>query len=211
MRAGGWERLTFLLAALLLFSIVTTASAVSQSWYLTDDTTGVPFPTNYFMDKGSGAGDVSMGTYVYYFWAANEPAAETCDMSGTWKTHIEFSGITGEESVEVQAAVGVLSGGTCYWKSTLEDFMILTSEDNIYDVDLDTSDYEIELDEYLIFGVQQSIGGSGDEKIVVTNGESYISSPGTDPGYPVPELSSLVLFSVGLLAFAGYVWVSRRK
>ena len=209
MRRG--ERLTFLLVALLLFSIVTTASAVSQSWYLTDDTAGVPAGVYYFMDNGSGAGtsDVSMGTNVYYCWAANAPAAETCDMSGTWKTHIEFSGITGEESVAVVAAVSVLSGGECYWKS--KDYKNLTSEDNIYDVDLDTSDYEIELDEYLIFRVQQSIGGSEDEKIVVTSGESYISSPGTDTGYPVPELNSLVLFSVGLLAFAGYVLVRRRK
>jgi len=206
VRGGG---LAFLLAALLLFSIVTTVSAVSQSWYLTDNTTGVPGDADYFMDKGSGAGtgDVSFGVGGFCLWAANEPAVETCDMSGTWKTHIEFSGITGGESLYVVAGLGVLSGGTEVIKGS--EVKVLTYGDNIFDVDITTSDHELKPGEYLYLLVLR--GTSGDEKIVVTSGESYISSPGTDPGYPVPELSSLVLFSVGLLAFAGYVWVRRRK
>lgn len=40
---------------------------------------------------------------------------------------------------------------------------------------------------------------------------SNLTSPSSDPGYPVPELSILVLFSVGLLTLAGYVSYSRRR
>jgi len=40
---------------------------------------------------------------------------------------------------------------------------------------------------------------------------SNLTSPSTDPGYPVPELSTLILFSTGLLALAGYVLLTRRR
>ena len=39
---------------------------------------------------------------------------------------------------------------------------------------------------------------------------SYVKSPSADPGYPIPELSTLILFSSGLLALAGYA-LKRRK
>jgi hypothetical protein len=38
---------------------------------------------------------------------------------------------------------------------------------------------------------------------------SKVTSPSTDPGYPVPELSTLVLFSAGLLILAGYAYMGR--
>ena len=41
--------------------------------------------------------------------------------------------------------------------------------------------------------------------------DSFIESPSTDPGYPVPELHSLVLFSTGLLALAGYSLLTKRR
>ncbi len=40
---------------------------------------------------------------------------------------------------------------------------------------------------------------------------SYVTSPSTDPGYPAPELHSLVLFSTGLLALAGYSLLTKRR
>jgi hypothetical protein len=39
---------------------------------------------------------------------------------------------------------------------------------------------------------------------------SKLQSPSSDPGYPYPELPSLLLFSTGLLALAGYVLLTKR-
>lgn len=41
--------------------------------------------------------------------------------------------------------------------------------------------------------------------------DSYIKSPSTDPGYPVPELPTIILISTGLLTLAGYVWLTKRR
>ena len=40
---------------------------------------------------------------------------------------------------------------------------------------------------------------------------SNLTSPTSDPGYPVPELSTLILFSTGLIALAGYVLLTKRR
>nr|QNO53223.1 hypothetical protein HNLOENAD_00023 [Methanosarcinales archaeon ANME-1 ERB6] len=40
---------------------------------------------------------------------------------------------------------------------------------------------------------------------------SNLTSPSSDPGYPVPELPTIILFSSGLIALAGYVLLKRRR
>jgi len=40
---------------------------------------------------------------------------------------------------------------------------------------------------------------------------SYVKSPSSDPGYPVPELPTIILISSGLLTLAGYVWLTKRR
>ena len=40
---------------------------------------------------------------------------------------------------------------------------------------------------------------------------SMVTSPSTDPGYPVPELPTIILLSVGLLALGGYAWLKRGR
>ncbi len=40
---------------------------------------------------------------------------------------------------------------------------------------------------------------------------SQVASPSSDPGYPIPELSTLVLLGVGLLMIVGYVALRKRK
>ena len=40
---------------------------------------------------------------------------------------------------------------------------------------------------------------------------SHIDTPETDPGFPVPELPTIILMSTGLLALAGFVLYSRSR
>ncbi|MFC1937112.1 hypothetical protein ACFLWY_00970 [Chloroflexota bacterium] len=43
------------------------------------------------------------------------------------------------------------------------------------------------------------------------DGESWLKTPSNDPGFPVPELSSLVLLSAGLAAAFVYLVISNRR
>ena len=40
---------------------------------------------------------------------------------------------------------------------------------------------------------------------------SNLTSPSSDPGYPVPELPTIILFSAGLLILAGYAYMTKRN
>ena len=40
---------------------------------------------------------------------------------------------------------------------------------------------------------------------------SNVTSPSTDPGYPVPELPTIILVSAGLLILAGYAYMGKRS
>ena len=40
---------------------------------------------------------------------------------------------------------------------------------------------------------------------------SNLTSPSSDPGYPVPELSTLILLSTGLITLAGYVSLTKKR
>ncbi|KAF5428058.1 Cohesin domain-containing protein [Candidatus Methanophagaceae archaeon] len=65
-------------------------------------------------------------------------------------------------------------------------------------------------------GVRVSWSGPASEKIRVYynptgDKNSYVKSPSADPGYPIPELSTLILFSSGLLALAGYALKKRKS
>jgi hypothetical protein len=53
------------------------------------------------------------------------------------------------------------------------------------------------------------------ETRVINTGEgkfnSYLRSPETDPGYPLPETAAAVLMFAGLLGLGGYILIKRRK
>jgi hypothetical protein len=40
--------------------------------------------------------------------------------------------------------------------------------------------------------------------------DPYLISPSSDHGYPIPELSTLILFSMGVIALLGYVLLKKR-
>lgn len=41
--------------------------------------------------------------------------------------------------------------------------------------------------------------------------DSTLTTPCSDPGYPVPEIPTIVLTCIGLLGLGGYVWLRRRR
>jgi hypothetical protein len=46
---------------------------------------------------------------------------------------------------------------------------------------------------------------------VVTDGKSLLVSPETDPGYPLPEIASVLLFGFGLAGLTGFVLIRLRR
>lgn len=49
------------------------------------------------------------------------------------------------------------------------------------------------------------------ENDVVTDGDSYVLSLSTDPGYPIPDIAAGVLLGLGLIVMSGFLVITKRK
>jgi hypothetical protein len=141
--------------------------------------------------------DLSFGEYN---WTAKIFTSNPGDKVGNTTT-VDVCKITpgGAVTVIASGSVTLISGETVY---------NITCVDNISTTqNFNTGDW---------LGVRVSWGGPTSETIWVyynptDDKSSYVKSPTADPGYPIPELSTLILFSSGLLALAGYALKTRKS
>ena len=205
-----------LLAAALLVSMVGMTSAVSQNWYFKD--TGGATGADYEMGRGSGTGTTFIGMNdETLIWSANEAASIAEGVSfgtGTWQGVIDYTGsehggfLDAGETMKVE--IGSLSP-----TGTFTPAMEMTETGWSAGTGIDVgpgSEFIVPQNHYLAIiltvtgyvRVDVSDSGAG-------NSESWLMSPSCSDPYPVPELSTLVLLSAGLLALAGFVAYRRRR
>ncbi len=202
-----------LMLGMSALALVPTASAASQTWYLTNTASG----TNDQMNKGSGQGsaDVSisspLGIDTANIWVANEAASTTVNFgTSIWTVVIEvvstgtskatiamgtYNGVTFTEKTGTWNSGSTLSTGTNSLTFTPSTAFTVSNTQYLALQITDAS-------EYVLFPPASDVAtvidvtGSG-------NAPSYIASPDSDPGYPVPNLSTLVLMSSGLVVGVG--------
>ncbi len=101
-----------------------------------------------------------------------------------------------------------LAGGSISPKEDAINSTITCIDDGSTTQDFNTS-------EWLALRVNWSCPDYPDEelRIYYYKGDklSNLTFPSSDPGYPVPELSTLILSSTGLLALAGYVLLTKKR
>jgi len=203
-----------------------------QTWYLTSEakpgdapnaSDGLEHAKDNLMHKGSGSGtgeyfDLNY-TKVAWFYADTGAKCGLGFGDNLWKAHIRTEAIEGDEvghnlTVEIcrlEKGTGdvtviashteqLIAVGTKHlWNITCEDNVSTTQDFSTGDWLAVRLSWDCPTDELQIY--YKAEAGS----------DSYIESPSTDPGYPIPELSTLILFASGLLALVGYVLLERDK
>lgn len=207
--------LAILVAAVLLSSIVGMASAASQTWYLTNTDPSVS-GAQYQMhkDSGDGTAPVSISAGQSKVWVADEYATvNQIDMSGTWNVNIRVMAWSiSPGTVKFKVDIGTLSGGSFTPKGNTDFTASMGAyETKDFTGDIGTTDHTVGQGDYLAIQVTDYTGYLNITVITQDgdNSPSYITSPSTDPGYPVPELPTVLLTGIGLLALAGFVLYSR--
>ncbi|KAF5434218.1 CASH domain-dontaining protein [Candidatus Methanophagaceae archaeon] len=207
-------------------------SAQAQTWYLTSETKPTGAPTandslthvrNNLMHKGSRTGtdthfDLN-STEVAWFYA--DAGAENNLGFGeqSWEAYIrteeidgaevghnltaeicKLANVTGDVTVIASHTQQLTEVGTKHlWSITCEDNAATTQDFSTGDWLAVRLSWDCETDALRIH--YKAAAGS----------DSYIESPSSDPGYPIPELPTVILFGVGLLVITGYVALGRRK
>ena len=184
-----------------------TEDSPSQSWFLSN-TSG----SNYIMYKGDMSkieGTVTVSDGSSTIWGANEPAAVDVGFpAGTWTGKITLSeSFASDETFTVE--VGSYEGST--FTSAGSQTCTGAADKTTFSLEIPATAFDISNGNYLALNITNPPDGSADLVIKTGGGNSYVTSPSTDPAYPVPELSTLILFSTGLLILAGYAYMTRRN
>ena len=211
----------FLLAAALLVSMVGMASA-TMTWFLEDNSSSKPTGADYWMRKGtgSGTGDVILDG-VSKVWAAN--ASATIDVNfGTepWEVAIDLTNCGDGGFLDAGETITVRIGSLNSTSGAFTENMNFTvagsgsgcgGTSGIYRETLTpVSAFQVPNGHYLALKLEMGSGQKVTVDSVTTH--SWIKCKTADcPDYPVPELSTLVLLSFGLLALFGYVVYRRRN
>ncbi len=194
-----------LFTALLVVSMtagIAVAEVGSQTWFLSNNPPGSDQVK--VMYKGAivtpGLVDVTNGVV----WLANESAIYDVPFSGNWNVSLRASS---SSDCQVTAYIGVVNGTsfTPYGNRSL-----IVSGVTQKNFSINATDFTVPEGEYLALRVVRTFG-SATVRVAADGINSGIVSPPTDPGYPVPELSTIVLMSVGLLALVGYVAWRRKR
>ena len=213
-------------------SNITLPVPKQQTWYLTPENKSDDAPTandglehakDNLMHKGSGSGtgEYFNLNYTGVAWFYADTGAE-CGLGfgdNPWKAHIRTEAIEGDEvghnlTVEI-CRLEKGTGNVTVLASHTEQLTAVETEHlwNITCEDNESTTQDFSTGDWL--AVRLSWDCPTDELQIYYKAEagndSYIESPSTDPGYPIPELSTLILFASGLLALVGYVLLERDK
>ena len=211
---------------------VTLETTNTQTWYLTSEpnATGTPIANdglthvrNNLMHKGSrtGSGEhVDLNsTAVAWFYA--DTGAE-CDLGfgvQSWEAHIRTEKIDGVEighnlTVEICKLNGSTGDVTVLASHTQQ--LAAVESKHLWDITCEnngSTTQDFSTGDWL--AVRLSWDCTTDPLQIyykaTAGSDSYIESPASDPGYPIPELPTILLFGVGLLVIAGYVGWWRRR
>ena len=189
---------------LLLVSMVALTSAASQTWYLSGKGDGtVKDHTMYRGSLQGTSGEKRLSFQEVYTWRADENASTDVTFApGTWVINIYKKGT---EAKPFSAYIGVLNDSVFTAYGTYSDHVSPGS--NTFNIS--TSSFTVHEGEWLAYRMIYT-GGSGSMTIVTAGGLCNITSPPGSGDYPIPEVSTIVLFGVGLLALVGYVGYRKR-
>jgi len=203
--------IAILIVAAFVLTAVPIASAGSQMWYLSSK----PKPTPV-MYKGSPTSDpggcsaVTVPQQEYIIWIANEAA--TCDVTfhdGGWDVHLEAQRPT-SDNIFI-AEIGEWDGANFIFEGQYTGSFPGTGQPNTVDFRISASQFTVDEGNWLAFKLTNLEPKPRGSELGIDPCECGVSSPPSSPDYPVPELSTLILLSAGLLALAGYVLRRRKK
>jgi hypothetical protein len=192
----------------------------ARVWQLDSEST-VP---GFQMEKTGGPGDdgqagsVDIGSYGSKMWIADQAAMAdvTFDPDGEWKVELST------DSMWIDEAASGCTIQIGQWDGTMfTDFTTLFEKSSvtwdtsigkyIFNLKGQSGEETVYKDNYLAI----QISNTDSVKHTIYTGEgieaSSLTSPETDPGYPLPEISTVVLLGLGLSGLAIFAIIKRKK
>ena len=178
--------------------------AGAQAWYLHKNRVMYRGNLSIPVDTVS----ISPGTNIT--WVANEPAlVDAAFRAGRWTGWLILNGSL-PEGDNFTAEIGSYNcSNNNFSTAGSQNFTGADTNKTMFEVNIQASAFMVPEGDYLAFRISNPTSNSNG--IDVQTGKSFITSPESDPGYPVPELHTIMLFFFGLLTLIAYYMLWNRS
>ncbi|MFQ6079881.1 MAG: hypothetical protein ACE5NJ_12220 [Thermodesulfobacteriota bacterium] len=196
-----------MLLVALAWPLVASADT-AQTWYLFSS--NGPPDVMYKGDTSQSAGTETVADGFSNVWRADEAASMHVNFpSGTWSGMLSLDSVFPEgESFTIE--IGTWSGSS-FTSATDPPYSIDGDGGDWYVFSFTADAFTVLENQWLAFKIDNPAAGDAD--LVVKTGQNYsrVKSPAADPGYPIPELPTIVLLATGLVGLAAYLGFKRRE
>ncbi len=204
-----------ILAILMVMLLVTVAvplvvsADTAQDWYLAGSDADGDTHTMYKGDVTQIAATVTVSNSSSDRWDANEAAEVNVGFPvGDWEGFIRLdTAFPAGETFTIDIGSWDGSDFTSAGSETITGIEDKTS----YYFLIGASAFTVPVTKWLALRITNPAAGNAD--LVVKTGQAYsfVTSPAVDPGYPIPELPTIILLATGLAGLAVYFGLKRRK
>jgi hypothetical protein len=203
---------TLLLAGVLLISVTVVAGAAkSQVWHLDSP---VHPSAGRLMESTTGAqsGTVDLPKHEEQIWLAEHAAErDVAFPSGGWLAELEFCSQDAPPGPpygkgNVKVSIGGWNPSTGWYDFPTWKQPTTWVNNGILKVLVQKGPVTVWQGDYLAVKIENMGPVS---RVLCTDGSSTLSSPSTDPGYPLPELPTVILLGGGLAGLVGYYGLRR--
>ena len=218
------------LAMVVLASVQVVGAAGGVTWYWKDvNASGFSYPSGHVFDKfmntteapqTSTSNTVTLDKGERAWWYAHEAAQ--CNLTfpaGGWGVTFWINATNSTDNgrkvtIRLQGinSTGYQISGTTGYKGGL---YTISNATNIEKIEKTLSCDPVDMLEGDRIALEVLWYSMANGSLIVfynsTSHNSSLISPSNSPVYPVPELSTLILFSTGLIALAGYVLLTKKR
>jgi len=157
----------------------------------------------------AGTVNVMQGTSAT--WVATNAATTNVGFTNdSWTGFLTRTGNNNARTGTLE--IGVWNGTFTPKGSGTADFANKAMTTGNVAIAINSPPFDIAIGQYLALGYSNTEGGGGNKSVdVSTTSGSWVQSPSTDPGYPVPDVETWIFFAAGLAIIGVVFWRLRRK
>ncbi|HSW58356.1 MAG TPA: hypothetical protein VLH15_08145 [Dehalococcoidales bacterium] len=215
------KRIIMVLSIVMVLCMLLSAPAMAfqpgrQVWLLDSSMSGA----NWVMEKSGGpndngqTGQVSLDAGASAIWLADQVAqANVTFTAGSWGLTLVTDSDWGTNGDKCLVEIGQWDGASFISEvsTTAQITYTVSGLTNIVKLNIQTAPVTIANGNWLALKITNNdikthVVHTGDSKH-----NSNLLSPQTDPGYPLPEIATIILLGAGVLGLGGYILLRRRK